>query len=73
MGPSRVWLSVPSQRGAWASRVANARWTTSTAPAKAWKRRAPLSAGQHTIHFGGDFGPGNFALDVTYHITVGNK
>jgi hypothetical protein len=30
----------------------------------------PLSLGQHTIHFSGDFGPGNFALDVTYHITV---
>jgi hypothetical protein len=31
---------------------------------------APLSAGQHTVHFSGDFGPGNFGLDVTYHITV---
>jgi hypothetical protein len=31
---------------------------------------APLSPGQHTIRFGGDFGPGNFALDITYHITV---
>jgi hypothetical protein len=30
----------------------------------------PLSVGQHTVHFSGDFGPGNFALDVTYHITV---
>ncbi len=30
----------------------------------------PLPVGQHTIHFAGDFGPGNFALDVTYHITV---
>jgi hypothetical protein len=30
----------------------------------------PLSVGQHTIHFAGDFGPGNFALDVTYHINV---
>ena len=30
----------------------------------------PLSVGEHTIHFSGDFGPGNFALDVTYHITV---
>ena len=30
----------------------------------------PLPVGQHTIHFSGDFGPGNFALDVTYHITV---
>jgi hypothetical protein len=30
----------------------------------------PLSVGQHTIHFAGDFGPGQFALDVTYHITV---
>lgn len=30
----------------------------------------PLSVGQHTIHFSGDFGPGNFALDVTYHINV---
>ncbi len=30
----------------------------------------PLSVGQHTIHFSGDFGAGNFALDVTYHITV---
>jgi hypothetical protein len=30
----------------------------------------PLSVGQHTIHFAGDFGPGNFGLDVTYHITV---
>jgi hypothetical protein len=30
----------------------------------------PLSPGLHTIHFSGDFGPGNFGLDVTYHITV---
>jgi hypothetical protein len=31
---------------------------------------SPLSQGAHTIRFTGDFGPGNFALDVTYHITV---
>lgn len=30
----------------------------------------PLSVGQHTVHFSGDFGPGQFALDVTYNITV---
>ena len=34
---------------------------------------APLSAGQHTIHFSGtfDFGSGgSFSLDMTYNITV---
>ena len=34
---------------------------------------APLSTGQHTIHFTGtfDFGGGNlFSLDVTYNVTV---
>jgi hypothetical protein len=31
---------------------------------------APLSPGHHTIHFAGDTGAGNFALDVTYHINV---
>jgi hypothetical protein len=30
----------------------------------------PLSVGKHVIHFSGDFGQGNFALDITYHITV---
>src|SRR5262249_51268272 len=30
----------------------------------------PFVSGHHTIHFAGDFGPGNFALDVTYNITV---
>ena len=41
---------------------------------------APLSAGQHTIHFGGTFhfdageldaDPHDFSLDMTYHLTVG--
>jgi hypothetical protein len=31
---------------------------------------APLSAGQHTIHFAASVPAANFALDVTYHITV---
>jgi hypothetical protein len=31
---------------------------------------APLSVGQHTIHFTGNLPHFNFALDVTYHITV---
>jgi hypothetical protein len=31
---------------------------------------APLSPGHHTIHFAGDTGPQNFALDVTYNINV---
>ncbi|MGE0826167.1 MAG: hypothetical protein AB7G75_17055 [Candidatus Binatia bacterium] len=32
---------------------------------------APLSAGQHTIHFTGTFGdPVNFTLDITYNLTV---
>jgi hypothetical protein len=30
----------------------------------------PLSVGKHVIHFSGDFGPNQFALDITYHITV---
>jgi hypothetical protein len=30
----------------------------------------PPPVGQHTIHFSGDFGPGNFTLDVTYPINV---
>jgi hypothetical protein len=31
---------------------------------------APLSPGHHTIHFAGDTGPGNYALNVTYDINV---
>jgi hypothetical protein len=31
---------------------------------------APLSAGKHTIHFHGEVPDFNFALDITYHITV---
>lgn len=32
---------------------------------------APLSAGQHTLHFRGTFGdPINFTTDVTYHLTI---
>lgn len=31
---------------------------------------APLSVGQHTIHFHGEFPSFNFSLDITYHITV---
>lgn len=32
---------------------------------------APLPAGQHTIHFGGTFPLLGFAVDETYHLTVG--
>jgi hypothetical protein len=36
-----------------------------------WVLLPPLSAGNHTIHFGGGFTfPSVFSLDVTYHITV---
>ncbi len=32
---------------------------------------APLSVGQHTIHYSGTFGPPiNFTLDITYHLTI---
>ena len=31
---------------------------------------APLSAGQHTVHFGGTFPDFSFTLDATYHLTV---
>jgi hypothetical protein len=31
---------------------------------------APLSAGQHTIHFHGEFPAFNFLLDITYNLTV---
>jgi hypothetical protein len=31
---------------------------------------APLSAGQHTIHFHGTVPSANFILDITYHLTV---
>jgi hypothetical protein len=31
---------------------------------------APLSAGEHTLHFGGTYPDFNFTLDITYHITV---
>ena len=36
---------------------------------------APLSAGQHTIHFKGSEGaaPNTFTLDITYHLTVQPK
>lgn len=34
---------------------------------------APLSVGSHTVHFVGGFGdPYNFALDITYNLTVGH-
>lgn len=36
-----------------------------------WLLTTPLPLGQHTINFGGTFGPPtNFTLDITYHITV---
>lgn len=35
-----------------------------------WALLPPLSAGRHTIHFGGGFAASGFALDVTYEITV---
>ncbi len=36
-----------------------------------WLLLAPLPAGNHTINFGGTFGPpNNFTLDITYYITV---
>ena len=31
---------------------------------------APLSAGQHTLHFHGEAPAFHFVLDITYHITV---
>ena len=32
---------------------------------------APLSVGQHTIHYTGTFGdPFNFTLDITYTLTI---
>ena len=31
---------------------------------------APLSRGQHTLHFHGELPDFNFALDITYHLTV---
>jgi hypothetical protein len=31
---------------------------------------APLSVGEHTIHFGGTYIDANFTLDITYHVTV---
>ncbi len=31
---------------------------------------APLSIGQHTIHFGGTYTDFDFTLDITYHLTV---
>lgn len=34
---------------------------------------APLSAGQHTIHFTGTFPAFNFTIDTTYHLTVGSQ
>ena len=42
-GPNRVCPGVPSQRGAFASSVANIRCTTITAPAKPCKRRDPVT------------------------------
>jgi hypothetical protein len=39
-----------------------------------WLMLRPLSAGQHTLNFGGTIGdPVNFTLDITYHITVAPK
>jgi hypothetical protein len=35
-----------------------------------WILLAPLSVGEHTIHFGGTFTQSDFTLDVTYHLTV---
>jgi hypothetical protein len=35
-----------------------------------WVLLAPLSIGQHTIHFTGGLSSSGFSLDVTYHITV---
>jgi hypothetical protein len=32
---------------------------------------APLSKGQHTIHFKGTFGTPSFSVEETYHLTVG--
>jgi hypothetical protein len=31
---------------------------------------APLSAGEHTVHFGGRYPDFDFALDITYHLNV---
>ncbi len=33
---------------------------------------APLSAGQHTVHFGGTFTDWGYTLNITYHLTVGH-
>src|SRR5207248_483560 len=35
-----------------------------------WLMLAPLSSGQHTIHFHGSLPAFNFALDVVYNLTV---
>jgi hypothetical protein len=36
-----------------------------------WLMLEPLSAGSHTINFGGTFGPPiNFTLDITYNLTI---
>jgi hypothetical protein len=34
-----------------------------------WALLPPMSVGEHTVHFSGGFGS-DFALDVTYHISV---
>ena len=34
-----------------------------------WALLPPMSVGEHTVHFSGEFG-GGFSLDVTYHIRV---
>ena len=31
---------------------------------------APLSVGEHTIHFAGTFDEFNVSIDTTYHVTV---
>jgi hypothetical protein len=36
-----------------------------------WLMLAPLSNGQHTIHFTASQGSFDFSLEVTYHITIG--
>lgn len=34
---------------------------------------APLSVGEHTVHFGGTYSDFGFTLDITYHLTVAPK
>ena len=34
-----------------------------------WIMLKPLPPGEHTINFGGSFGP-EFTIDITYHISV---